>query len=205
MTRQAGAVALTVAAAAVAGALVAFVPGGGDAGSLAIPSSDRPDGAGEPPDHTGTGPSGGSTSPDPSPTTEPAVVTPPPTTGSQTTVPPTTAPSVTSPPTTAPRQVLGRAEVIVVVANGTNFPGVAGRTATGLEALGYVDVAAVDADPVGQTVVYHLEGFDREALRLVEDLGLAPVAIPVRPIDLAPTVTPLVPADVLVVVGSDQV
>lgn len=207
MTHQSGVIAVTVAAAALVGVLVALGPGGGDAGSLTIPSNDRSDRAGQASDHTDTWPSGGSqtTSPEPSSTTVPAVVTSPPTTVASITVPPTTAQRVTSPPTTTLRPVLDRSEVIVVVANGTNFPGVAGRTAAGLEDLGYVDVAAVDADPVGQTVVYHLDGFDREARRIVEDLGLAPVALPIRPIDLAPAVTPIATADVLVLIGSDQV
>jgi len=190
--RNIGLVVLTIAVAAIVGVAVAFVPGAGDVGSVALESVDA---SVAPPD-----------TPLPTTTSSPPTTVPPSTTAPPPS-PPTTAqpPSPpTTPPTTVPGPILERDDVIVAVANATNFPGVAGRTATELEALGYVGVAAVDADPVGQTVVYRPDGFDREARRVVEDLGLALVAIPVRPADLAPAVTPTATFDVLVVVGSDQ-
>jgi len=146
------------------------------------------------------------------PGTAPATSAPPTTTPpSDTTAPPATttpatttpAPTTTPPPTTVP-ELIDRSELVVVAANGTNVGGTASRMAARLEGIGYVDVLPRDGTIVEEfTVVYFVDGFDGEALRLAADLDLLDVFI--GPFDTAPNVIDVPEAtELLVYTGLDR-
>lgn len=131
-------------------------------------------------------------------------------TAAETTVAPTTtlAPSTTAAPetttTVAPEPVLPeRSALSVVVANGANIGGLASRTSSDLEDLGYVNVVATDGtDIVLGTTVYFAVGLEGSAARLAVDLGLDPTAI--APIENAPEITGDFPgAQLLGYLGAD--
>jgi hypothetical protein len=76
-------------------------------------------------------------------------------------------------PSTATPEMRPRKDVTVVVANGGFSDGLAGRGAGSLSALGYVAPKAQNAVKKNdRSVVYFVQGFQREAVRLAEDLGL---------------------------------
>jgi hypothetical protein len=138
-------------------------------------------------------------------TTEPET-TEPETTEPETTEPETTDPETTEPETTdsVPAELPDRSELNVAAANGANVAGAALRVATQLEALGYVEILPLNGtDIVEFSVVYYAEGFEEAALRLAEDLELAPEFV--APIEDAPSV-PDLPADIelLAYVGRDR-
>lgn len=80
----------------------------------------------------------------------------------------TTAPATTTAPA-APT----RAEIVLVVLNGTDVAGLAGETATRAESLGYPDVAAGNA-PTATTpsTVYFASGQQPAARRVARDLQI---------------------------------
>jgi len=137
-------------------------------------------------------------------TTLPPTTTVPETTVPETTVPETTAPETTAPETTAPAELPDRSELNVAAANGANVAGAAGRMATQLEEIGYVDVAPLDGTEVVEfTSVYYADGFEDAALRLAEDLGLLEVFV--GRLQDAPRVLQLpVDVELLVYVGLDR-
>ncbi|TVR28655.1 MAG: LytR family transcriptional regulator [Ilumatobacter sp.] len=66
-----------------------------------------------------------------------------------------------------------RADVRVVVANGSGLDGVAGDNADLLRFIGYSQTIATNAlSRVEVTTIYYREGFEPEAIRLGGDLGL---------------------------------
>jgi hypothetical protein len=103
-----------------------------------------------------------------------------------------------------PTELPERSELAVASANGANVAGAALRVATQLEELGYVGVVPLNgSDIVEFTTIYFADGFEDAALRLAEDLALAPEFV--APIDDAPSVAEL-PADIelLTYVGRDR-
>jgi hypothetical protein len=138
-------------------------------------------------------------------TTEPET-TEPETTEVESNEPETTEPEASTPDTTdsVPAELPERGDVVVVAANGANVAGAALRMATGLEELGYVDIAQLNgSDIVEFSVVYYADGFEDAALRLAEDLDLLDEFV--APLEDAPAVVDL-PDDVelLVYIGRDR-
>lgn len=110
-------------------------------------------------------------------------------------------PSVTT--TTAVPGLPERSELEVAVANGAEVPGIAQRTADSLQAIGYVDVQALDGPvPADATTVYYTEGYRPAAERLAVDLGLSPDAV--GPIVGAPPVDGLLFVQLLAYLGRDR-
>lgn len=107
--------------------------------------------------------------------------------------------SSTTPTTEAARPP---AEVKVLVANGSSVNGAAGTQTDELEALGYVTATPTNAaERVPATIVYYTAGFEPEARRLAESLGLAGTAVAKLPA-VAP-VDDLQLSNLLVVLGPD--
>lgn len=64
------------------------------------------------------------------------------------------------------------------MANGTQAPALARRTADGLIEKGWARVAVGDTtEPADRTLLYVTAGYEAEAVRLVEDLPIADVEI----------------------------
>lgn len=136
----------------------------------------------------------------------PDTVAPLPTTTTTTTLAVTTSSGQNLTPTTLPqpRPLVDRGELAVVTANGAGVAGIAGSTAEALLADGYVTVEAVDAPAVvEQSIVYHPADLAAEAIRLAGDLGWGIGNI--APIDAAPELVTTVEADLVAVIGTDQV
>jgi hypothetical protein len=137
------------------------------------------------------------------PATSAAPTTEPDTTVPDTTAPQSTAPDTTAPPTTAPPEARDRADLIVAAVNASDVGGVAGEHADELEAIGYVDVGAVDAiDPSAVSGVFYAAGLELEALRLREDLGWIPSDVLSQ--DLMPELDTDSTFDLVVVIGRDR-
>ena len=147
------------------------------------------------------------------PTTEvPETTTAPTTTdGQETTKPGTTEPETTEPETTEPGTTdsvaLGiseRGELTVVVANGAGIAGTAARNVVRLTELGYTDVTSRDAVETSEfTTIYHADGFEAAALRMVDDLQLLPEFV--APLTDAPEVLSLpVGLQLLAYIGVDR-
>jgi LytR cell envelope-related transcriptional attenuator len=110
------------------------------------------------------------------------------TTVADTTVPETTEPATTSTTlaqasittttattTTVAEGLPPRSDVTVIVANGANISGAAGRNVELLSELGYTDIAARNGtDIVEFTTVYYADGLEAAAVRLADDLDLLP-------------------------------
>lgn len=111
---------------------------------------------------------------------------------------PAVAPEVTT-TTAAPR---APREVRVLTANGTDVKGAGGRIKDRLMAAGYNTLAATDTRAKAtESTVYFAAGYEREAAKVAEALGLAPTTVKAMPTP-AP-VADLKAANVLVVVGPD--
>lgn len=100
--------------------------------------------------------------------------------------------------------------VKVLVANGTTTNGVAGNAQRLIAQSGYNALAAVDATPAAkaarrQTIVYYAAGYDAEARRIGQLLGLGPNLPPVSPMPAPLPVADLKAANVLVLIGPDYV
>lgn len=135
------------------------------------------------------------------PATEPAP-TEPPATEPPPTEPPVTEPATTvAPTTTVP--LVAREEMLVVVANGAEIGGIAGRVSGELRDLGYGEVLATDGrELVDDTRIYFQEGREREAERLADDLARPDVVI--APLAEAPDVVgSIADVDILVYLGRD--
>jgi hypothetical protein len=128
-----------------------------------------------------------------------------PATSTQTT-PASTAPSDTTPTGTAPTTPLppDRSTVRLAVLNGTGVTGLAGRTATSAEGLGYVNVTSGNAPAqTGPSVVYYRPGSREAALQAAQDLDVAGGASPLPASgSLAEAAPP--DADVIAVLGPGQ-
>lgn len=162
--------------AAGVGVLVAGLPGDGGTDTVAIADTSTA--------ATTTTPAPTTAAPTTAPTTAPPTTAPAPTTAV-----PTTALPTTLPPTTVP-QLIDRAELIVVAANGANVGGTASRMVARLTELGYVDPLPRDGTIVEEfTVVYYAPGLEGEALRLAGELELLDQFI--GPIETAPVVVEL--------------
>ena len=100
----------------------------------------------------------------------------------------TTSPPVTSPSTTTPTSTTtpDTNQPSVAVANGAGVAGIAGETAAKLEAAGYDDVSAINADPFDVTTVFYETGLEVEADVLAADAGFDDAAT--APIDQVPTI-----------------
>jgi len=96
------------------------------------------------------------------------------------TTPATTTPATTGPVTTVPPPTSTRApgDVSVFVANGTQSPALARRTADGLIDKGWERAAVGDtSEPADRTRLYVTTGYEAEATRLVADLPISDVEI----------------------------
>ena len=111
---------------------------------------------------------------------------------------PAVEPEVTT-TTAAPR---APREVRVLTANGTDVRGAGGRIKDRLMAAGYNTLAATDTKAKAtESAVYFAAGYEREAAKVAEALGLAPTTVKAMP--APPPVADLKAANVLVVVGPD--
>jgi hypothetical protein len=109
----------------------------------------------------------------------------------------TTAASTTPPPTTA----LNVAGTKILVANGAQVDGIAGRVTAKLKEKGYSTEAPTNTPtPASATVVYALPGAEEVAKKVAADLGIAaaPAAMPA-----AKPVADIKTAQVLVVIAAD--
>ena len=93
-------------------------------------------------------------------------------------MPATVAPDTTAvqsfAPTTAPT-LEPRASIVVIVANATGVESVAGVFRDRIKPFGYKKVyATVARDETVGTTIYALSGFEDEALRLADEVGLGP-------------------------------
>lgn len=93
-------------------------------------------------------------------------------------------------------------EVRVLTANGTDVKGAGGRIKDRLMAAGYNTLAATDTKAKAtESAVYFAVGYEREAAKVAEALGLAPTTV--KAVPAPPPVADLKAANVLVVVGPD--
>lgn len=119
----------------------------------------------------------------------------------------TRVPETTDAPETTDSVVPGipeRAELVVLVANGSGLSGAAALNATRLEEIGYVDVLMRNGTTTVEfTTIYYADGFEEAADRLAEDLDLLPEFV--APFAEAPAVIDL-PAGVelLAYIGIDR-
>jgi hypothetical protein len=148
----------------------------------------------------------------PGTTLAPAATTAPPATAPATTT--TTATTATAATTTTVAddadELPDRADIAVVVANGSGVPRAAAFVAGVLQGNGYVDVEVADGtEPFQQTIVFYAEGFEGAALRLAADLDLdldtdIDTESSVLPLIDAPPIEPAFPdAALLVYLGRD--
>jgi hypothetical protein len=139
-------------------------------------------------------------------TTESPAATTAPTTEVPASDPPTTDASTTVAPTTtepAP-SIPDRADIVVVVANGSGVTGAAARNAERLAELGYENVRLRNGTQIFEfTTVFYVPGFEAAAARLAEDLDLLPDFV--APLDQAPVVVELPPdVELLAYIGLDR-
>jgi hypothetical protein len=128
-----------------------------------------------------------------------------------TTTPPTTTPPSTVPPTTAApttlapaNELLDRADVRLVLANGDGRFNLVGANVNRIEPLGYTTIDQTDIPrPVERTVLYYRPGFDDEAARLAADL-LVPAAL-LEPLPDTPITANDELGDIIAVLGPDAV
>lgn len=146
------------------------------------------------------------------PATSAAATTTSETSALDTTLTATTTPE-TSPPDTAETlttegggDLPARNEIRVVVANGNGVTGAAGFTADLLRLAGYAQVNRANGTELFErTVVYHDDGFEEAAIRLVDDLDLGDVfVVPVAgaPPTNPPAAPPAGDAQILVYLGA---
>jgi hypothetical protein len=90
----------------------------------------------------------------------------------------------------------------VLVANGTDVSGLAGRVATKLRVAGYDTLASTNASiKVQATSVFYVPGFQADAEAVANTIGAPPSAVKAMPAQLP--VGSLGGADVLVLAGPD--
>jgi hypothetical protein len=140
--------------------------------------------------------------------------------GPATTAPPTGVDGDTTEPTdttldgttdtTEPGEILPPArpheEVTVYVRNGSGVTGAAGRVNQRLTELNYIP-RSPDNTPerVAETVIYYDDGFRAEALRVATELNIVEPAEVVQQLPVpAPLATELGAANILVILGEDQ-
>lgn len=142
----------------------------------------------------------------PSTTDSPATTESPTTTETpETTAATTTAPPTTAAPTTEPEpEIPDRAEMIVVVANGSGITGAAARNAERLTELGYENIRLRNGTQIFEfTTVFFAPGFEDAAARLAADLELLPDFV--APLEEAPVVVELPPdVQLLAYIGLDR-
>ena len=100
--------------------------------------------------------------------------------------------------------------VKVLVANGTKTDGMGGSAQRLVAQAGYNALAAVSATPAAiaaqrQTMVYYAAGYDTEARKVGQLLGLGANLPPISPMPASLPVSDLKGANVLLVVGPDYV
>jgi hypothetical protein len=118
----------------------------------------------------------------------------------------TVAITTTTPPTTlAPaNELLDRADVRLVLANGDGRFNLVGANVNRIEPLGYTTIDQTDIPrPVERTVLYYRPGFDDEAARLAADL-LVPAAL-LEPLPDTPITANDELGDIIAVLGPDAV
>jgi hypothetical protein len=98
--------------------------------------------------------------------------------------------------------------VKVLVANGTSTDGVAGSAQRVIAQNGYNALAAVDATAAAkaakrQTIVYYAAGYEPEARKIGQLLGLGANLPPISPVPNPLPVADLKGANVLVLIGPD--
>ncbi|MEK7422522.1 MAG: LytR C-terminal domain-containing protein [Actinomycetota bacterium] len=143
------------------------------------------------------------TTPPPVATTVPATTQAPSTTAAATTTSVASTTSAAGAPTST--QVSGsldRSEVRLVLANGDGRFNLATANANRLVAAGYVQIDETDvSDRVEATIIYFRPGFDDEATRVAEDLGI-PAAL-TRSLPSTPVTINDELGDIIVVLGPD--
>jgi len=112
----------------------------------------------------------------------------------------TTRPNSSNTTTTQPLRA--KADIKVLVANGTSMSGLAGTVSTTLRGKGYNTLASTNASlKVASTSVYFQPGYQADAVALATVLGLAPSAVMPMPATLP--VASVSGVNILVVVGPD--
>ncbi|MEM7321766.1 MAG: LytR C-terminal domain-containing protein [Actinomycetota bacterium] len=128
------------------------------------------------------------------------------TTAVVTTVPETTAPTVAETTAVAPEGPAVRApsEVKVLVLNGAQTQGIAGRGTEVLQAASYQTGAPKNATTQRPSAIYYIEGYQAEALAVGETFGpgLETLVQPLDPADIPIDDTQA--AHIIVVIGADQ-
>lgn len=120
-----------------------------------------------------------------------------------TTMPTSFTPSSTTTTTPTSTALAPPGSVSVVVANATDYPGLAADARDTLRGLGYGDVVATDSRENRQTsTVYFRPARSGEARRVAEQLGLASDDVASQP-EESVTVDDLV-GDIVVLLGADQ-
>ncbi len=119
-----------------------------------------------------------------------------------TTEAPTTTVEATTTTTEPLPELVGRDTLRVAVANGSGVQGLAGRLASELSALEYVNPDPINADRVDVTTVFHGPDFELEARRLAEDAGFEPDAV--APIEDLPGVESDADYDLVLLLGTDN-
>jgi LytR cell envelope-related transcriptional attenuator len=128
------------------------------------------------------------------------------TTGTTPTAPSSTTPSGTSPIDTTATTPLppDRSTVRLAVLNGTGVTGLAGRTATSAESLGYVNVTTGNAPAqTGASIVYYRPGSREAARQVAQDLDILGGASPLPEGGALAEAAPP-DADVIAVLGPGQ-
>jgi hypothetical protein len=111
--------------------------------------------------------------------------------------------TVAEPETTvADLDAAGRADVFVVVANGTATSGLAGANASILNDVGFINTQTTDAAPTPATVVYSKPGFEVAAGVVADSLVLPRDVVQPYPGTTFTTFDDA--ADVIVLVGADR-
>ena len=94
-------------------------------------------------------------------------------------------------------------EVIPLVLNGSGVSGAASRVRDALVSLNYTPRSPDNtAERVAQTAVYHLEGWQPEAMQLADDLGVDRSLVTLMP-DPPPYGADLGAAQILIILGED--
>lgn len=114
----------------------------------------------------------------------------------------TSAPTTTSVFSTTTVPDLDRAAVRIIVANGSNLPGVAGDTTNTLVAAGFTNSQPVDAlSTIATTATFYRPGFKDAAEAVAATLGLAASTVKVWP--AGPVTGVDASGDVTVALGAD--
>ena len=102
--------------------------------------------------------------------------------------------------TSLAEELTPQTELVIMVANGNGGAGVASKWADQIEQAGYARPQLSNTAVTPNWVVYYSPGFELEASRLIEDLGIS--LLTSAPLDQAPATQPGFEGQLLVVIGS---